>query len=484
MNKTDADRSARAVGAGARRLLIGMGAAVLVPPLLTLGASALRSHLALIDDVLIYLFAVVCITVVGGFWPAIVAAVVSCLLLNWYLTPPLHTWIIHSPQDVVALALFLAVAAVVGSLVRKAAHRSAVAERLRIETAILLELARTVLAGDDSADAVLAQLRVTAGYSGELLERVGGSWVRVAGNPATTDHVREIAVGANLRLRVSRPQPTGQVGASVLEGYGAQAAAALERGRLRVQVAQAAGLAEADRMRTALLAAVSHDLRTPLASVKASVSTLRQTDVDWSAADRAELLAAIEEGTDRLNALISNLLDMSRIQTGSLRPFLRPVDLDEVTPVMARSLDGGDRLRFDIAEDLPLVLADAGLLERALANLASNALRYSPRGRPPVVQAHALGTRVVIDVIDSGPGVPEDQRARIVQPFQQLGDQRRGSGVGLGLAVAKGFIEAMAGELRALSTLGGGLTMRIELPAAPIPDPLPAAAATATDEVK
>jgi len=470
VKKADARMRRPAVGRRGR-LLIGMAASLLVPLLLTPIAVALRSHLALIDDVLVYLFAVVCITVLAGFWPAIVAAVASCLLLNWYLTPPLHTWIIHSPQDIVALALFLAVAAVVGSVVRRAARRAAEADRLATETAILLELARTVLAGDDSAEAVLTQLRETTGYPSELLERVGGTWVRVAGGITATEHLREIAVGSNLRLRVSRPQFGHLVSASVLEGYGAQAAAALERGRLRTQVAQAAGLAEADRMRTALLAAVSHDLRTPLASVKASVSTLRQTDVEWSAQDRAELLAAIEEGTDRLNALISNLLDMSRIQTGTLQPFLRPVDLDEVVPVMARSLDGGELFRFDIAEDLPLVLADAGLLERALANLGSNALRYSPRGRPPALQAYALGDVVVIDVVDNGPGVPEDQRARIVQPFQQLGDQRRGNGVGLGLAVAKGFVEAMGGQLRALSTLGGGLTMRVELPAAPVTTP-------------
>jgi two-component system sensor histidine kinase KdpD len=398
-----------------------------------------------------------------------VAAVMSCIFLNWYLTPPLHTWIIHSPQDVVALALFLAVAAVVSSVVRQAARRAATSDRLKGETEILLELARTVLAGDDSAEAVLAQLRSATGYSSELLERVGGTWVRVAGVSTSVERVREIPIGARLRFRASRSATHAgrPVSAQILEGYGAQAAAALERGRLRTQVAQAAGLAEADRMRTALLEAVSHDLRTPLAAVKASVSTLRQTDVNWSPADRAELLATIEDGADRLTALIGNLLDMSRIHTGTLCPLLRPVGLDEIAPMMAKGLEHGDMMRFDIADDLPLLLADAGLLERALANLASNALRYSPRGRPPTLRAYADDGRVLIELVDNGPGVPEDQRARIVQPFQQLGDQRRGNGVGLGLAVAKGFVEAMGGELRALSTLGGGLTMRIELPVAP-----------------
>jgi two-component system sensor histidine kinase KdpD len=448
--------------------MIGMSMALLTPPLLTVGTAALRPHLALVDDVLIYLFAVVCVAVVGGFWPAMVAAVASCLFLNWYLTPPVHTWIIHTPQDIMALVLFLAVAAVVSSVVLQAATRAATSDRLKAEAEILLELARKVLAGDDSAEAVLAQLRDATGYSSELLERVKGTWVRVAGVPASGERVREIAIGQRLRFRASRTATaSGPVSARVLEGYGAQAAAALQRARLRMQVAQSAGLAEADRMRTTLLAAVSHDLRTPLAAVKASVSTLRQTDVDWSPEDRAELLATIEDGADRLTDLIANLLDMSRVSAGALSPVLRPVGLDEIAPMMASSLDHGGVMRFDIADDLPLVLADPGLLERALANLASNALRYSPRGHPPTLRAHAVGGRVLIDVIDSGPGVPEDERARIVQPFHQLGDQRRGSGVGLGLAVAKGFVEVMGGELRALSTLGGGLTMRIDLAAAP-----------------
>ncbi len=169
----------------------------------------------------------------------------------------------------------------------------------------------------------------------------------------------------------------------LLDGLAAQAAAALDRDRLRTQAAQAEALAEGNRMRTALLAAVSHDLRTPLASIKASVSTLRQTDVDWTPADEAALLATIEQSADRLDALIGNLLDMSRLTTGSLQPFLRATAIDEVAPVALRGLDGGAGMRLAVPDGLPLVHTDPGLLERVLANLFANALAYSPPGPRP-----------------------------------------------------------------------------------------------------
>src|SRR5439155_1940755 len=250
----------------------------------------------------------------------------------------------------------------------------------------------------------------------------------------------------------------------LLVGFAAQAAAALDRERLRTQAAQAEALAEGNRMRTALLAAVSHDLRTPLASIKASVSSLRQTDVEWSEADEADLLATIEQNADRLDALIGNLLDMSRLHTGSLQPFLRPTAIDEVAPVAVGGLDDSLRLEMAVPDGFPLVLADPGLLERVLANLFSNALRYSPAGRPPELHAVLDGGTVRLEVADHGPGVPDELKERIFEPFERVGD--RHPGVGLGLAVARGFAEAMGGRIGAFDTPGGGLTVRVTLPAA------------------
>jgi two-component system sensor histidine kinase KdpD len=227
-------------------------------------------------------------------------------------------------------------------------------------------------------------------------------------------------------------------------------------------------------MRTALLAAVSHDLRTPLASIKASVSSLRQTDVQWSAADQADLLATIEQNADRLDALIGNLLDMSRLHTGSLQPFLRPTAIDEVAPAALLGLDDPVRLEMAVPDGFPLVLADPGLLERVLANLFSNALRYSPAARPPELRAELAQDVVLLEVVDHGPGVPDEQKDLIFEPFTRVGARHPGvghpgvghPGVGLGLAVAKGFAEAMGGRIVARDTPGGGLTVRITLPVA------------------
>ena len=323
-------------------------------PAMTFVLTATREHLALVDQVLLYLVAVLAVTIVGGFWPAVLAAVASALAINWYFTPPLHTLEIEDAANLLALVLFVGIAVAISRLV----HAAALA-------------------------------------------------------------------------------------------------------------AEAESLAAANQMRTALLAAVGHDLRTPLASVKAAVSSLRQDDVEWSDADRSELLATIEEGADRLSGLIANLLDMSRISTGSVAARVRPTALHDVTPALLRDVgDPAGVLLLDLPDDLPLINTDPGLLERALANLVANAVRYSPPEQPPILRARTAGTGVLIEVIDHGPGVAPADRDRIFAPFQQVGDRHTGEGVGLGLAVARGFVESLGGHLRAADTPGGGLTMRVELPMA------------------
>ena len=452
---------------GARRRLAGVLLAATLLPLLTVVLAAWRPHLNLADDLLIYLVAVVTITVLGGFWPAVLAAVAASLLLNWYFTAPIHTFTIEEPKNLLALLLFVTVAVAVSSMVHLAARRAVQAAAAREEAASQLELAQTVLGGADSPAAVLDHLTRTHGGQAELQERAGGRWVRAAssGVEDSLAAASRIDIRADLTLLV-----TGQAASAtpaLLAGYAAQAAAALDRERLRTQAAQAEALAEGNRMRTALLAAVSHDLRTPLASIKASVSSLRQTDVEWSEADQADLLATIEQNADRLDALIGNLLDMSRLHTGSLQPFLRPTAIDEVAPVALLGLDDSLRLEMAVPDGFPLVLADPGLLERILANLFSNALRHSPAARPPELQAALDCDTVRLEVVDHGPGVPDEQKERIFEPFTRLGDRYHyPGGVGLGLAVAKGFAEAMGGRIAAADTPGGGLTVRITLPVA------------------
>ncbi len=454
-------------GLSPRRQVAGAALAVVGLPSLTALLNAIQSHLNLSDDLLIYLVAVVAITVVGGFWPAVVAAVGACLLLNWFFTAPVHTFTIAEPRNLLALVLFVTVAVAVSSVVHLAARREADAARSSKETESLLGLAQTVLGGADTPGDVLDHLTASHGGHAELLERVGGRWIKVAESGELDPAISALRfeVRPDLALEVSGQAASATT--SLLAGYTAQAVAALDRARLRTQAAQAEALAEGDRMRTALLRAVSHDLRTPLASIKASASSLRQTDVRWSAEDEAELLANIEQNADRLDALVGNLLDMSRLQAGSLEPFLRATAVDEVAPVALRGLDDADHLLIVVPDDLPLVRADPGLLERVLANLFSNALKHSPPDLRPMLRAKVEGatggSRVVLDVVDHGVGVPAGLKERIFEPFARLDE--RSPGVGLGLAVAKGFAEAMGGSIVAVDTPGGGLTVRVTLPA-------------------
>jgi signal transduction histidine kinase len=459
-------------GIDRRRQLAGVLLVLLLPLLTVALLPAFRSHsLSLSDDLLIFLVCVVGVAVVGGFWPAVFAAVTASLLLNWFFTPPVHTFTIADPQNMLALLLFITVAVSVSSVVHLAARRAVQAARSAQDAAALLALAQTVLGGSDTPAAILRHLTDTRGGRAELLERAGGQWVLVAvAGPAAQppEAIRtSVRAGADLALLVSGQQEP--ITPRLLDGFAAQAAAALDRDRLRTQAAQAEALAEGNRMRTALLAAVSHDLRTPLASIKASVSTVRQNDVELTADDEASLLATIEQSADRLNGLIGNLLDMSRLSTGSLEPFLRPASIDEVAPLAHPDPDTPDaaaNVRLIVPDDLPLVRVDPGLLERALANIFSNAIAHSPAGRPPVMVARHEGQVVVIDVIDHGKGVPDELKPLIFEPFERLGDRGTGNGVGLGLAVAQGFLHAMGGEIEALDTAGGGLTMRVTLPVA------------------
>jgi len=453
-------------GIDTRRRLAGVALGAAMLPLLTYVLTIFRPHLDIADELLIYLVVVIAITVLGGFWPAVLAAVAASLLLNWFFTEPIHTFTIQQPKELLALLLFVTVAVAVSSVVHLAARRAVQAARAREEAASLLELAQTVLGGADSPAAVLEHLTRTHGGQAELQERVAGRWVRAAssGVEGSLAAASRIDIRGDLILLVAGQKDSATP--ALLAGYAAQAAAALDRERLRTQAAQAEALAEGNRMRTALLAAVSHDLRTPLASIKASVSSLRQTDVEWSEADEADLLATIEQNADRLDALIGNLLDMSRLHTGSLQPFLRPTAIDEVAPVALLGLDDSPRVEIAVPDGFPLVLADPGLLERVLANLFSNALRHSPAaGQPPELHARMAEDMVVLEVIDHGPGVPDEAKEQIFEPFTRIGDRFPG-GVGLGLAVARGFAEAMGGRIVARDTPGGGLTVAITLQAA------------------
>jgi two-component system sensor histidine kinase KdpD len=445
-----------------RRRWAGVIVAIVLLTGLTTVLTGLGSGLDLADELLIYLLAVIAVAVVGGFGPAVGAAIAASLCLNWFFTPPLHTLTIQKPTNLLALLLFILVATSVSSVVHLAARRATLAARSAAEAHALLALARTVLGPSDTPSAVLEHLNATFGVEAELQERTGHRWVRIAsaGSP-DSEHSQIFPVRWDLRLVAESLDP--DVTPALLEASARLAAASLDRDRLRTQASQAEALEAGNLMRTALLAAVSHDLRTPLASIKASVSSLRQPDLDLPIADQAELLATVEESADRLDGLIANLLDMSRLQTGALQPFVQPVAVEEVAPLALHGLPGGNAIKMDVPDGLPLLRADGGLLERALANLLSNALRYSPADRPPTLRARVAPTGVVISVVDHGPGVVVAQRETMFAPFQRLGDHDTATGIGLGLAVARGFVDAMGGSIHATETPGGGLTMVVTL---------------------
>jgi len=472
-----------------RRRLQGTALAVLLPPLLTFVLANGQQHLNLVSDVLLFLLVVVVVALVGGFFPAMLVAVGGSLLLNYYFVPPTHTFSIRETNNVLALGVFIVVAALVSSVVDLAARRTRQAARATAEAETLGTLAGSVLRGETALPALLERVREAFGLTSvTLLERTSPSpagrgtaargladeWTVVAGagverceRPEDAD--TEVPAGDTLMLAL-RGRPLRAEDQRVVGAFAAQAAVILERHRLSEAAAAAVPIAEGDRMRTALLAAVGHDLRTPLASAKAAVTSLRSDDIEWSAEDYRELLLTADESLDQLARLIENLLDMSRLQAGALSVVNRPVALDEVVPLALDDLGpAGVRVVLDVPDDLPVVLADPGLLERVVANLVGNAIRYSPPETPPTVTGSSLGDRVELRVIDRGPGIPQEALERVFAPFQRLGDTDNTTGVGLGLALSRGLTEAMGGRLTPEETPGGGLTMVVSLPAAPPP---------------
>jgi len=465
----------RAGPLGPLRRVAGWLLAAVGPWLLTAGLANTRSAHGLPTEMLLFLTLTVGVALIGGLRPALVAAIVGSLLLNYWFTPPIYTFTIAEAEHVLALVIFVVVAVAVASVVDLAARRTLQAAQSRAEAETLSLLAGSVLRGDAALPALLARLKETFGMdSVALFERPDEheAWRRVD----SVEPVRARPEDADVAVPVSDQLSLALVGRvipaadqRVLAAFGAQAAVVLERQRLGEQAAQARRLAEGNAIRTALLAAVSHDLRTPLASIKASVTSLRQDDVTWSPEDQAELLATIEEATDQLDSLVANLLDMSRLQTGTVNPLRRPVGLDEVVPAALAGLPDAQWVCVEVPESLPAVDGDPGLLERVVANIVENALRHAPPSTPVTVSAVVIAGRAEVRVVDRGPGVPDEHKQRIFEPFQRVGDVPRGTGVGLGLAVARGFAEAMGGTLVAEDTPGGGLTMLLSLPLAELP---------------
>ena len=448
------------------RRVIGLIIAVGGLPLLTLLLSLFRSDQSLPSDVLLFQLFIVVVALIGGIWPALVSAVVAGFLLDFYFVPPLYLIRIADPLHFLALLIFVIVAALVSLVVDQAARRARIAARASAEAEVLVAVAGGVLQGGDVLQALVSRLRESFGMTSVLLKQ-GDETVAISSDPEAGrahDGRTTMPVGENAAIElIGRPlEPSDR---RILGAFVSQLAAALLQRQLATEAADAKPLAQADKLRSALLAAVSHDLRRPLASATAAVSSLRSPDVKLGRADRAELLATADESLIALSALVTDLLDVTRLQAGVIGVVLAPVALDDVVGGALDELrlpPGGVTLELAA---VPHVDADATLLQRAVVNLLSNAIRFSPDGSPPAISTSQFGDAVQLRVIDSGPGIPSDKREDVFVPFQRLGDLDNSVGVGLGLSLSKGFVEAMGGTLEAEDTPGGGLTMVIELPA-------------------
>jgi K+-sensing histidine kinase KdpD len=456
-----------------RRQVAGLALAAAGLPLLTLLLDGTTSSLSLEGEVLLYLLAVVIVALVGGIVVAVAAAIAAALLINYYFVEPLHTLDVAHADQSVALIVFVVVAVVVSGTVEIAARRARAAEKASAQAETLSALAGTDLDEHGTLREVLTRARTTFAMQSVVLkarDHATGDWSDVeqagwapAGNEAPVRF--DVPISPDLRL-IGRGPAMFAEDQRVLQAFAAAAQTAFEGRRLTEEAGQARSLALVDRQRTALLAAVGHDLRTPLSAIKASASILRQTDVSLSAGERGELLETIEDSADRLDAVVANLLDASRLQAGAVSVKALPVSLDEMVSAAVLAIPAAaGRVTADVPEDLPLVSADPGLLERVLVNLIDNALRYGHDDATVEVHATAGDQSAKLVIVDHGPGVDVEERERLFEPFQRLGDSGHG-GVGLGLSVARGFVEAMGGAMVADQTSGGGLTMRIRLPLA------------------
>lgn len=452
--------------------------AVLAPALATLLSLPFQGVDAVVPT-LLYLLAVVTAAALGRVWSGPVAATLSFLGLNFFFTPPVHTLRVNKFEDLVALIVFLAVSVIVGALLARSLDERERVERREQEARILYELSLSLRSGESLEEAMrtfaLGMLRLFG------LERcVVGSDApgvvfhvcvpRGAPDPGPGSPIFEVALPAQgsglmvLSRSVGAPS-FGREEREVLTGMGEQVASALERSRLDAEVRKVHLDAEANEAQAALFSSVTHDLRTPLASIKAAISSLLQKDVDFSAEERHDLLLTVHEETDRLNRLVGNLLDLSRDRAGALKPIKMPTSLEEVIDsVLARLRPqlAPFEIRRMIRPDLPDIPVDPMQIDQVLTNILENSVRFSPHGSDITVAVASSVGMLQVRVADRGSGIPQQERELVFEAFHT--GSAAGSGTGLGLAISRAIVEIHGGKIWAEATPGGGTTVVFELP--------------------
>ena len=444
-----------------RRRIAGFAVLAVLGPLLTWLLVSSRSPEALTTDVLAYELLAVVVALVGGAFSSLIAALASGFALDYFFTKPFYTVTVNEPLHLVALLLYLLTAALVSVVVDRAARKTRVARRAAAESGLLQSVAGLVLRGEDAVESLLSRATEAFGLSGARLMTDG----KVVANWGTTsDQVTEHRIDDHTVVEFHGPEPDASE-RRLMSVIAAQLGTALEQHQLEETAKAVEPLAATDRVRTALLSAVGHDLRRPLAAATAAVSGLRSEWSKLSDQDRADLLETADEALSQLANLVTDLLDVSRLQSGVLGVSVMPVDPAEVImPALDELSLGPADVEIDLGSDVPEMVADPALLQRVVVNLLSNALRYEPAGSRVRLAESSFANQVEIRVIDHGPGIPEDRRDDVMVPFQRLGDTDSSVGLGLGLALSKGFVEGMDGTLALEDTPGGGLTMVISLP--------------------
>jgi two-component system sensor histidine kinase KdpD len=449
-----------------RRRLAGALIALVGGPLLTWALVRLRSADSITSDVLSYQLLVILVAVVGGVWPALFAALLSGLTLDFFFVEPIHTVTVDEPLHLFALVLYVLNAVLVSYVVDQAARRSRAARRAAAESELLATVSGSVLRGDGALQALVSRTREAFGLTGVRLV-VDGETLHSDGEPRPDERFTTVPVGERATLELHGDDLAASE-RRLLAVITTQIDAALEHLDLTSTARRVGPLTATDRVRTALLSALGHDVRRPLTTATAAVTALRATDVTLPDTDREELLATAERSLTTLTGLITDLLDVSRVDAGVLAVTLAPVDAEDV---ILRALDelglGPADVRLDLDADLAPLRADAALLTRVVVNLLDNARRFAPPGTRVRISTSSFAGSAEIRVADHGIGVAPERRDEIFVPFQRLGDTDNLTGLGLGLALSKGFVEGMGGSLTVEDTPGGGLTMVVSLPLDP-----------------
>ena len=464
---SDEARQSRAVLSGSRpRMALGVAVSVAATALATIAIYPLKHVAPVVSLSVVYLPAVLLVATYWGLALGIFTAVLSAAAFNFFHLPPAGEFTIADSRNWVALAAFMFVAVVAGTIAELARTRALEAERRRAEADLAASLARELLLGEDTTRALATTARRVSEALG--LRSAAIELGVTPGDDRRADFALRDADGRQIAtLLVPRDLPTAtdeQLRSRVVPTLGALVAIAQRRDAMQADVVETAALRRSDDIKTALLRAVSHDLRTPLTSVVAAGHALGASSLTEE--ERSELSAAVVEEGSRLASMVDNLLALSRLQAGAAAPRTDWVSIEDLVTAAGEGLRGEPlNIRLMIDPGVPEVRADAAQLERAFANVLENARRYSG-GLPVSVHARRAGSRVLVSVVDQGPGIAPAERDRIFEPFYRGHTQsdEAWTGSGLGLAIAKGFVEANGGTIEVGSLPGQGTSFVISLP--------------------